>query len=87
MQRYHRRSREDCFDADGWFHTGDLVRIDVDGFVYFLGRRGAMIKTAGANVSPAEVEKAIARVTGGTSPTSSGCPTRNAARSSPRRSS
>ncbi len=65
MQHYHKRSREECFDADGWFHTGDLVRTDEDGFHYFVGRRGAMIKTAGANVSPAEVEKAIARVTGG----------------------
>ena len=65
MQRYYKRSREECFDADGWFHTGDLVRTDADGFVYFVGRRGAMIKTAGANVSPAEVEKAIAKVTGG----------------------
>jgi acyl-CoA synthetase (AMP-forming)/AMP-acid ligase II len=66
MQRYYKRSREECFDADGWFHTGDLVRTDADGFVYFIGRRGAMIKTAGANVAPAEVEKAIAKVTGGT---------------------
>jgi acyl-CoA synthetase (AMP-forming)/AMP-acid ligase II len=66
MQRYHRRSREECFDGDGWFHTGDAVRTDADGYVYYLGRRGAMIKTAGANVSPVEVEKAIARVTGGT---------------------
>ena len=65
MQRYYKRSREECFDADGWFHTGDLVRTDDDGFVYFIGRRGAMIKTAGANVAPAEVEKAIAKVTGG----------------------
>ncbi|MEB3052096.1 class I adenylate-forming enzyme family protein [Mycolicibacter sp. MYC123] len=65
MQRYHRRSREECFDADGWFHTGDQVRTDADGFYYFLGRRDAMIKTAGANVSPAEVERAIAKVTGG----------------------
>ena len=65
MQRYYKRSREECFDADGWFHTGDLVRTDADGFVYFIGRRGAMIKTAGANVAPAEVEKAIAKVTGG----------------------
>ena len=32
--------------------------------MYFIGRRGAMIKTAGANVAPAEVEKAIAKVTG-----------------------
>jgi acyl-CoA synthetase (AMP-forming)/AMP-acid ligase II len=65
MQRYHRRSREESFDADGWFPTGDLVCVDVDQFVYFVGRRGAMIKTAGANVTPAEVEKAIAKVTGG----------------------
>jgi acyl-CoA synthetase (AMP-forming)/AMP-acid ligase II len=66
MQRYYKLSREECFDADGWFHTGDLVRTDGDGFVYFIGRRGAMIKTAGANVAPAEVERAIAKVTGGT---------------------
>ncbi|MDT5093751.1 MAG: hypothetical protein QOH60_3114 [Mycobacterium sp.] len=65
MQRYHRHSREECFDADGWFPTGDLVHTDAEGFHYFIGRRGAMIKTAGANVSPPEVEKAIARVTGG----------------------
>jgi len=66
MQRYYKRSREECFDADGWFHTGDLVRVDADGFFYFVGRLGATIKTAGANVSAAEVEKAIAKVTGGT---------------------
>jgi acyl-CoA synthetase (AMP-forming)/AMP-acid ligase II len=66
MQRYHRRSREECFDPDGWFRTGDLVRSDLDGFVYFIGRRTSMIKTAGANVSPAEVETVIAKVTGGT---------------------
>ncbi|MFZ0832645.1 MAG: class I adenylate-forming enzyme family protein [Mycobacterium sp.] len=65
MQRYYKRSREECFDADGWFHTGDLVRTDSDGYVYFLGRRGSMIKTAGANVAPAEVETAISKVTGG----------------------
>ncbi|MGB8407474.1 MAG: class I adenylate-forming enzyme family protein [Mycobacterium sp.] len=64
MQRYHRRSREDSFDADGWFHTGDTVCADLDGFLYFLGRGTAMIKTAGANVSPVEVENAIARVGG-----------------------
>ena len=65
MQGYYKRSREECFDADGWFHTGDLVRTDADGFCYFTGRLSGMIKTAGANVSAAEVEKAIATVTGG----------------------
>jgi acyl-CoA synthetase (AMP-forming)/AMP-acid ligase II len=65
MQRYYTRAREECFDADGWLHTGDLAATDNDGFVYYLGRRSSMIKTAGANVAPAEVEKAIANVTGG----------------------
>ncbi|WP_448334222.1 AMP-binding enzyme, partial [Streptomyces sp. DSM 41534] len=60
MQGYYGRSREDCFDPDGWFHTGDLVRVDPDGYFYFLGRAGSMIKTSGANVTPAEVEKALA---------------------------
>lgn len=65
MQRYYKRSREECFDADGWFHTGDLVRVDTEGFVYFAGRRSAIIKSSGANVSPPEVEKAITNATGG----------------------
>jgi acyl-CoA synthetase (AMP-forming)/AMP-acid ligase II len=65
MQRYYKRSREECFDADGWFHTGDLVHTDAEGFHYFVGRRGSMIKSAGANVAPAEVEKALARITRG----------------------
>lgn len=64
MERYYGRGRGECFDADGWFHTGDMVRVDADGFVYFLGRAGAMIKTAGANVSPAEVENALGTALG-----------------------
>ena len=62
MQGYYGRRREDCFDADGWFHTADLVRRDGDGLFYFLGRAGSMIKTAGANVAPTEVENALAEV-------------------------
>lgn len=62
MQHYYGRSREDCFDAAGWFRTGDLVRTDDDGFVYFVARAGAMIKTAGANVTPGEVEATLMRV-------------------------
>ena len=64
MQGYHKRSREESFDADGWFHTGDLVRADADGFMYFTGRLDGVIKTSGANVSAAEVERAITKVTG-----------------------
>lgn len=65
MQGYYGRSRAECFDPDGWFHTGDLVRTDDDGFYYFLTRAGSMIKTAGANVTPAEVEAALTKVLAG----------------------
>lgn len=69
MQGYYGRSREECFDPDGWFHTGDLVRRDNDAVYYFVGRAGAMIKTAGANVAPAEVEKVLAAALHATDPT------------------
>ncbi len=60
MQGLQRREREDVFDDDGWYHTGDAGHFDDDGFFYFTGRLGEMIKTAGgANVTPAEVEAAL----------------------------
>src|SRR5262249_38474484 len=37
----------DCFDAHGWFHTGDLGRLDDHGTLHFLGRIKDVIKTAG----------------------------------------
>ena len=56
MLRYLGRDPADCFDADGFFHTGDAGHVDADGVVHWDGRRTEMIKTAGANVSPAEIE-------------------------------
>ena len=64
MEGYDGRERHDTFDRDGWYRTGDLVSVDADGFVYFTGRDSDLIKTAGANVSPREVEAAIAEVAG-----------------------
>lgn len=64
MEGYLGRTRAETFDADGWFRTGDLVAVDADGLCYFRGRHGDMIKTRGANVSPREVEAAIAALTG-----------------------
>lgn len=64
MDRYLAQPRWDTFDADGWFRTGDLFHVDGDGLHYFHGRAGSMIKTAGANVAPAEVEAAIEDATG-----------------------
>jgi acyl-CoA synthetase (AMP-forming)/AMP-acid ligase II len=56
MQGYYKRERAECFDADGWFHTGDSCSLDEEGFLYFHGRRTEMLKTSGANVAPREVE-------------------------------
>jgi acyl-CoA synthetase (AMP-forming)/AMP-acid ligase II len=64
MEGYYGRERDEAFDPDGWFHTGDQFAVDADGLYYFKGRRGEMIKTAGANVAPREVEAAIKELTG-----------------------
>src|SRR5262245_38339143 len=64
MEGYHGRERDEAFDADGWYRSGDLVGVDEDGFCYFQGRRGDRIKPSGANVSPREVEAAIFALTG-----------------------
>lgn len=64
MAGYYGVEREATFTPDGWYRTGDLCRTDEDGFFYFSARLGDMIKTAGANVSPREVEAAILDLTG-----------------------
>ncbi len=44
---------------DGWLHTGDLAFADDDGYIYFVDRKKDVIKRAGENIAPAEVESAI----------------------------
>ena len=51
----HKIARDDYFTPDGYFRTGDMCLVDGTR-VHFAGRGGDMIKTAGSNVSPAEVE-------------------------------
>ncbi|MCE7002901.1 AMP-binding protein [Kibdelosporangium philippinense] len=50
--------KPDVFD-DGWFHTGDLARIDEDGRVYHLGRIKDMIRRSGENIAAHEVEEVL----------------------------
>lgn len=55
MLGLYKKERSEVFDADGWYHTGDrgLFR---DGWFFFTGRQSDLIKTAGSNVAPIEVE-------------------------------
>jgi acyl-CoA synthetase (AMP-forming)/AMP-acid ligase II len=59
-----RRSREDLFTTDGFYRTGDLGRLDGDGFLFYHGRSDDMFKVRGATVYPSEVEQALREIAG-----------------------
>jgi acyl-CoA synthetase (AMP-forming)/AMP-acid ligase II len=59
-----RRSREDVFTVDGFYPTGDLGRLDEDGFLFYHGRADDMFKVSGATVYPGEVERALRDIGG-----------------------
>lgn len=47
--------------VDGWFHTGDLVRFDEEGYFYVAGRKKDMFISGGENVYPVEVERVLSQ--------------------------
>ena len=53
------RAVEDFTDSDGWFHTGDLGRLDSNGFLSVLGRQDNMFVSGGENIQPEEIERLI----------------------------
>src|ERR1700734_298998 len=59
-----RRGREDLFTADGFYPTGDLGRLDDEGFLFYHGRSDDMFKVSGATVYPTEVEQALRDIGG-----------------------
>ncbi|TCJ96649.1 AMP-binding protein [Nocardia alba] len=53
-----------AFDAQGWFHSGDIGYLDDDGYLYIVDRLKDMIISGGENIYPAEVERALADLPG-----------------------
>ena len=47
--------------TDGWYHTGDVMKRDADGFFYFVGRVDDMFVCGGENVYPGDVERMLER--------------------------
>ena len=60
MKEYHNDPEETKRSLrNGWFHTGDLAKIDEDGFIWLMDRLKDMIVRGGYNVYPAEIESVL----------------------------
>jgi acyl-CoA synthetase (AMP-forming)/AMP-acid ligase II len=59
MNGIYKRERHEVFGPEGWYATGDRGWFDDAGHLHFTGRASTLIKTAGSNVSPAEVESVL----------------------------
>jgi long-chain acyl-CoA synthetase len=62
MQGYfgNEKATKETIEPDGWLHTGDIARMDEQGYVYIVDRKKDMINTAGFKVFPAEIERVLA---------------------------
>jgi long-chain acyl-CoA synthetase len=66
MVGYWQRPDEtaNVIDADGWLHTGDIAKMDANGFFYIVDRKKDMILVSGFNVFPNEIEDVVAGMPG-----------------------
>lgn len=65
MIGYHQRTDENKeIFLEGWLRTGDIVRMDDDGYFYIVGRKKDLIKVGGLQVWPAEIEEVISAIGG-----------------------
>ncbi len=66
MRGYWQRPQDTAqsIDADGWLHTGDIARMDEQGYFYIVDRKKDMILVSGFNVYPNEIEDVIAMMPG-----------------------
>jgi len=60
MKGYYKVPPEEYLDDEGYFHTQDAGSFDAEGFLHWSGRISNLVKTGGANVSPVEIEQALA---------------------------
>jgi len=62
MKEYYRNPEETAQTLrEGWLHTGDLGKLDREGFLYFVDRKKDMIKSGGLNIYSKEVEEVLAK--------------------------
>jgi acyl-CoA synthetase (AMP-forming)/AMP-acid ligase II len=53
------QATRDTLDDEGWLHTGDVARVDAEGYVYIVDRVKELIKYKGYQVAPAELEEIL----------------------------
>lgn len=66
MPGYWQRPEDtaEVLTADGWLHTGDMAKMDENGFFYIVDRKKDMILVSGFNVYPNEIEDVVAQIPG-----------------------